>query len=140
MKYNTRCCDDQTIQNFMWGDSLELKLENKKWSRPYILHVRNQVTLNDEKLVCLRSHIWIQSLWCRLPHIYMLYLEPIRISRKKEKNPDAIAMDDNNSLWVTHKAFFAHSQILLQWIKTTMASVKHRSYQRSFGKFCMIKL
>ena len=47
-KYNTQFCDDQTIQNFLWGDSSELKLENNKGSGSDGLHVRNQVTLDDE--------------------------------------------------------------------------------------------
>ena len=62
MKYNTQYCDDPTIPHFMWGDSLELKLENKKGSGSNSLHIRNQVTLNYEKMVCLRSHMWIHSL------------------------------------------------------------------------------
>ena len=33
----------------MWGDSLELKLENKKGSGLYGLNVRNQAILNDEE-------------------------------------------------------------------------------------------
>ena len=71
MKYNTQCCDDTTIQHFMWGKSPELKLENNKVSVLNGLHVGNQVTLNYKKLVCLRSHIWIQYLLCMFPHIYI---------------------------------------------------------------------
>ena len=52
MKHNTQCCDDPTIQHFMWGDPPELKSENNsKGSRSDCLHVRNKVTLNNEKLV-----------------------------------------------------------------------------------------
>ena len=69
----------------MWGDSLESKLENNKESGSDGLHVINQGTLNDEKLVYLRSNMWIQSLWYRLHHIYIVYVEPIRIYRNKEK-------------------------------------------------------
>ena len=83
MNYNTQCFDDTTIQHFMWGDLSELKLENNKGSGSGSLQVRDQVTLIYEKLVCLRSHIWIQSLCCWLPQIYILYLEPISRSRKK---------------------------------------------------------
>ena len=46
----------------MWGDSSESKLENNKGSGLEGLNVRNKVTLNDEKLVCLMIHMWIQSL------------------------------------------------------------------------------
>ena len=77
-KYNTQCCDGTTIQNLMWGDSSELTFENNKVSGLDGIHVRNQVNLDDEKLVCLRSRIWIQYLWCRLSLIYILQLELIR--------------------------------------------------------------
>ena len=58
----------------------------------------------------------IQSLWCRLTQIYILYVEPIRVpkKKKKEKNPDADTMYTNTSLRVTQKACVAHGQILLQ--------------------------
>ena len=51
--------------------------------------IRNQVTLNDNKFVCLRSHIRIQSVQCRLPQIYIFSFESIKttigeIRRKKE--------------------------------------------------------
>ena len=72
IKYNTQQGDDPTIQNFMWGESSYLKLENNKGSGLDGLNIRNQVTLNDENLVGLKSHIWIQYLWCRLPPIYIL--------------------------------------------------------------------
>ena len=44
-KYNNKLCDDPTIQHFMWGDASE----NNKVSGSDSLHVRNQVTPNDEK-------------------------------------------------------------------------------------------
>ena len=81
-KYNTQICDDPTIQHVMWGDSSELKIENNKVLGSDGLHVRNKLTLDDENLVCLRSHIWIHSLWCRLYQIYILYLEPIILYKK----------------------------------------------------------
>ena len=71
MKYNTKFCNDSTIQHFMWGESSEFKLENNKVPGSDGLHIRNQVTLNDEKLVCLSNQMWIKSLGCRLPHIYI---------------------------------------------------------------------
>ena len=63
MKYNTQCWDDPTIQHVMWVQSSELKSENSKGSGSDSLQVRNQVILNYEKLVCLRSHMWIHSMW-----------------------------------------------------------------------------
>ena len=57
MKYNTQCCKYPTIQNFMWGESSELKLENNKGSGSDGLHVRNQVTLNYEKCVFEESYM-----------------------------------------------------------------------------------
>ena len=48
INYNTQFCDDPTIQHFMWGYSLEFKLENNKGSGSDGLHVRNQVTFNDK--------------------------------------------------------------------------------------------
>ena len=57
-KYNTQCCNDLTIQHFLWGDSSELKLEKNKGSGFYGLHVRNKLTLNDEnKCVFEESHV-----------------------------------------------------------------------------------
>ena len=137
INYNTQCCDGPTFQHFMWGDSPELKLENNKGSESDDLHVRNQVTLNCEKLVWLMSHMWIQSLCCRLTQIYISYLEPMKKIRKK---PDVDTMDGNISLRVTQKAFVAHSQILIQWKTSMVASVNHRSHQRYFEILCMIRV
>ena len=138
-KYNTQSWDDPTIQHFMWGDSSELKLENNKGSVLDGLHVRNQVTINDEKVVFLRSRIWIHSLWHRFPQIYISYLEPIIISRKKG-NPDSDTMDVNTLFRVTHKACVAHSSILIQWKTSTVYSLRHMSHQRYFGKTFIIRV
>ena len=68
----------------MWGDPSELKSENNsKVSLSDGLHVRNKVTLIYEKLVCLRSHMWIHSVRSRLPLIYILYLELIITPHQK---------------------------------------------------------
>ena len=67
------------------GTHKSWSLENSKGSGSDGLHVINQVTLKHKKLVCLRSHEWIQSLWCRLPKIYILYLENIRTSSGKKE-------------------------------------------------------
>ena len=83
MNYNTQRYYDPSIQYFMWGDSSELKSGNSKKSGLDGLNVRNKVTLNDEKVVCLRSHMWINYMWCRLSHINILYLERIRTSSGK---------------------------------------------------------
>ena len=53
-KYNSQCCDDPTIQHFMWGDPSELKSENNsKGSVSDGLHIRNKMTLNDERLIII---------------------------------------------------------------------------------------
>ena len=83
-KYNTQCWYDPNIQNFIEGSSSELELENNKSLVSEGLQVLNQGNLNDEKMECLRRHILIQSIWCRLPHIYLLYLETIRVFRGKK--------------------------------------------------------
>ena len=78
------------ISNISWRGVLIRVEVRKKGSGSDGLHVRNQLTLNDKKLICLRSHIWIQSLCFRLPPIYTLYLELIITSRKgKKKKTDA---------------------------------------------------
>ena len=85
--------------------------------------------------------MWIQSLWFRLPQIYISYLEPIRISREKNNyNPDADTVYGDTSLQVTQNSCVVHSQILLQLTTCTMASVKHVSHQIYLGKFCMIRV
>ena len=38
----------------------------------------NQVTLNDEKIVCLMSHMWIQFIQCKFSHIYIYYFDCIK--------------------------------------------------------------
>ena len=60
--------------------------------------------------------------------------------RKINKNNDADTMYDNTSLPVTHKACVSHFQLLLQGENITIASVKHMSRQRAFGKCGMIRL
>ena len=84
-KYNTQCQDDPSKQHFVQGNSSELKLENRKESVYGVLHVTTQLTLNDDKCVFLRIHIWIKSRWFRLPLIYIWQLELIRKSRKNKK-------------------------------------------------------
>ena len=96
------------FQHFIQGDSSELKSENIKGSVLDVMHVRNQVTFNDENLFCLRSHILIQSMRCRLPQIHVFKFERIKkISGKKEinknKKTDADTMCGNILLPVTHK-------------------------------------
>ena len=51
-------------------------------------------------LVGLSSHIWIHSLWCRLPQIYISYLEPIIIFKKEGggEKPVSDTMDGTFSL------------------------------------------
>ena len=61
------------------------------------------------KFVCLSNHMTIQSSWCRLPQIYILYFELInQLEGKKEdkttKNNDADTMDGNTLLPVNQKA------------------------------------
>ena len=113
----------------------------KKESGSKISHVRNKVTLNDEKLLCLRSHTWIKYLQRRLPQIYISYLEPIRIYIKNHDS-DTIHGEShgNNLLWFTHQACVKHGHILIQWTTSTRASVKHISHQRDFGKCCMVRV
>ena len=41
----------------MWDNSSELNSENRKGSGYGSLKVTNQLTLNNEKIVCLRSHM-----------------------------------------------------------------------------------
>ena len=54
MWHNTQCCDDPTIQPFMWGDPSDLKSENNiKGSILDGLHVRNKVTLQDKRLMMI---------------------------------------------------------------------------------------
>ena len=69
----------------MWGNSSELKSENRKGSVYGGLHVTTKLTLNDDKCVCLRSHIWIHYQWYIFPLIYIWYLELIRTARKEKK-------------------------------------------------------
>ena len=105
-----------------------MKSENIKGSGSDILHVRNQVTLNDEKLVCLSSHMWIQFVRCRLPQIYILYLGVIITSiviGGGGKNTGVNTMYGNTLPWVTHKVCVSHCQLLLQLTTSTMASLKH---------------
>ena len=111
IKHNTKCHYDPTIQNFMRWDPSYLKLENIEGPESDGQHVRNKMTLTDENLVYLRSHMWIQSVRCRLLPIYIFYLELIRISRwKKRKNnkDDADTMYGNTSLQVTQKVYASH--------------------------------
>ena len=79
--------------------------------------------------------MWIQYLWYKLPHIYIKYLKPVRISSKKRKNTDADTMDGDTLLWVTHEAYVSHGQLLTQQTTSNMASVKHMSHQIDFGFF-----
>ena len=62
----------------MLGESSELNSENCKWSQSDGLRIRNKVSLNADKFVFLRGNMWIESVQCRLPHIYILYFELIR--------------------------------------------------------------
>ena len=82
MNYNNQCQNEPNKQHFVWGNSSELKSENRKGEVYYGLHVTTPFTHNNEKNVCLRSHIWIQSWWYRLPLIYIWQLELIRTSIK----------------------------------------------------------
>ena len=77
-KYNTQCYDDPNKQHFMWGNSSELQSENNKGPVSGGIHVTNQLTLRNNKFLCLRSNIWIQSVECRLPQIYIFYFDKIR--------------------------------------------------------------
>ena len=61
----------------MWQDLSESKSENSKGLGLDSLHVINKVTLNDEKLVFLRIHMWIQSVRYRFTQNYIFYLELI---------------------------------------------------------------
>ena len=79
---------ETTIQHFMWGDSSDLSPENSKGSGSGSLHVRNQVTLSDEKFVCLRSNMLTQYVRCRLPHTYILYFECIKTTSGKRKKKE----------------------------------------------------
>ena len=77
--------DDPNEQHFMWRCLSEMKSENSKGSRSGDFHFRNQNTLNDENFVCLRSHIWIYSMWCRLHHIYIyIYILLIHENYQRE--------------------------------------------------------
>ena len=72
-KYNTQCYDDPNKQHFIWGNSSELNSENSKGPVSVGLHVTIQLTLNDENSVCLRRHMWIHYMECRLPQTYIFY-------------------------------------------------------------------
>ena len=59
-------------------------------------HVKNQVILNDSKFLCSGIHMWIHSMKCRFPQIYVLYFEFIKITSSNEKNKtDADTMCGN---------------------------------------------
>ena len=110
----------------MWGDSSDLKLKINKGSGTDSLYVRTQVILNN-KIVCLGSHIWIEFLCCRFPHIYIFYWAPIIVSSEKggKRNIlDADTMYGNTLLQGTQKACVSHSQVLLQWTTSTILKCK----------------
>ena len=48
MKYKTQYYDDPSKQHFMWGNSSELKLENRKVPVSGGIQVTNKLTLNYE--------------------------------------------------------------------------------------------
>ena len=85
MKYNTQLYYEPTVQHFMWGDSSEFNSENSKGSVSGGIHIRNQVTLNDENVGFLGSNMWIQSAWCRFPQIYIFYFVCIKTASGKIK-------------------------------------------------------
>ena len=62
----------------MLEDSSDLKSENGDESGSRGLQVSNEIIFNDEKYLCLRSHICIQYMWYRFPHIAILYFECIK--------------------------------------------------------------
>ena len=102
----------------MWGDSSDLKSENRKGSISSGIHVRNHVTLNNDFL-CLRGHTWIHSVRCRLPHIYILCFECLKTTSgknktKKKNHNDADTMCDNTFVPVTQKVDVTHCQIPTQ--------------------------
>ena len=82
MKYNTQFWDDPNIQNFIWGESSELKSENSKGEVYGGLYVRNQGTLNDENFGCRRSHIRIQFVKFRSPQTYIWYFGLIKPTKE----------------------------------------------------------
>ena len=69
--------DNHNIRNspnkwhFRWGNSSEFKSENSKGSVYGGLHDTTQLNLNNEKLVCRRRYMWIQSVSFMLPQIYI---------------------------------------------------------------------
>ena len=69
MWYNTQGYDEPNKQHFVWGNSSELNLENSKGPVSGGLHITNQFALNDDNCFCLRMHMWIQFMECRLTQI-----------------------------------------------------------------------
>ena len=59
MKYGAKLWDKPTTWNFMLDNSSDLKSENGEGSGSGGLHIINQVTLNDENIVCLGNHMKI---------------------------------------------------------------------------------
>ena len=107
-KYNTQCCDDITIQKFIFGDSSQLKLDNNKRQLSGGLYITNKFTLKNDKFMCLRRHMRIYSVYCRLPHISIFCFV------RKKRTADVDTMCGNTWLTVTHKASVTHYQIVLQ--------------------------
>ena len=106
----------------MWGGSSDLKPENRKVSESGGIYIRNQVTLYDDKSVWLRSHMWIQSMQCGLPHIYILYYHQKISKGNNRRKTDADIMSGNTPLPVNHKACVTHCHIMIQEV----VLVKHR--------------
>ena len=92
MKYNNQHKYDPTIQYFVWGNSSELKSENKKVSGSVSIHVINQVNLDDNNFWRLRSHMWIKYVRCRLPNIYIIYFWWIKTTKKVKRRGRRLMM------------------------------------------------
>ena len=81
--------------------------------------------------------MWIHSVRCRLPPIYILYLELIRTPPQKT---DADTVYGNTSLTVTCKACVPHYNIRLQLTTDTMSRVNCMTHKIAVGKLLMIRV
>ena len=86
MTYYALYLDDPTIQHLRLDESPELNYASSEVSGIGVTHNTNKVTIKDIFCVWLIIYMWIQSVWCKLPQIYIINISNFLVTSKEIKN------------------------------------------------------